>query len=210
MLLEAMRATFAFGKWSAKQFAAFLDRHEAYFPKTFSRPSFLDNHDMNRFLWVAHGDIRKLKLAALCQFTLIGPPIIYYGTEVALSQNKDVMQRGHAMHKETRLPMIWGDEQDRELFNFYKDLIALRKAHSCLRYGTRTNIYADEHIFAYRQRDATESLVMILNISEQQIDFELEITESGSLLATNQDCKIQANENRMRILLPPHSGIILQ
>ena len=87
------------------QFSEFLDRHEAYFPTTFTRPSFLDNHDMNRFLWVARGDGRKLKLAALCQFTLVGAPVIYYGTEVGLSQHNDVMQNGWAIHEETRLPM---------------------------------------------------------------------------------------------------------
>ena len=49
-------------------------------------PSFLDNHDINRFLWIVDGGTRRLQLAALCQFTLPGPPIVYYGTEVGLSQ----------------------------------------------------------------------------------------------------------------------------
>ena len=76
---------------------------------------------------MAGGDLRKLKLAALCQFTLVGTPVIYYGTEVGLSQHADVMQHGRAIHEEARLPMIWGEGQDQNLFAFYKDLIALRK-----------------------------------------------------------------------------------
>ncbi len=209
MLLEAMRKTFAFGKWNAKQFAEFLDRHEAYFPKTFTRPSFLDNHDMNRFLWVAHGDLRRLKLAALCQFTLIGAPVVYYGTEVGLSQNNDVMQNGRAIHEEARLPMIWGEAQDHDLFTFYRDLIVLRKNHPALRQGTRSTIHADDHVLAYRRIDGEESLVTVLNISEQEAALELEFTESTPAFATSPECKFQDEGSRKRIVLPPFGGIVL-
>ena len=63
-----------------------MQEHFAYFDSLLVLPSFLDNHDMNRFLWIVDGDTRRLRLAALCQFTLPGPPIVYYGTEVGLSQ----------------------------------------------------------------------------------------------------------------------------
>ncbi len=209
MLLEAMRKTFAFGKWNAKQFAEFLDRHEAYFPKTFTRPSFLDNHDMNRFLWVAHGDLRRLKLAALCQFTLIGAPVVYYGTEVGLSQNNDVMQNGRAIHEEARLPMIWGEAQDHDLFTFYRDLIILRKNRPALRHGSRSTIYADDHVLAYRRIDGEESLVTVLSISEQETALELELTESTPAFATSPECKLQDEGSRKRIVLSPFGGIVL-
>ena len=210
MLLEAMRKTFAFGKWNARQFGEFLDRHEAYFPTTFTRPSFLDNHDMNRFLWVARGDLRKLKLAAFCQFTLIGAPVIYYGTEVGLSQHDDVMQHGRAIHEEARLPMVWGEGQDLNLFGFYKDLIALRKNHAALRRGTRTTIFSDDKVLVYRRSDLEESLVTVLNISEQKTSLELELTESTLAFATNSDCEIQVKGSQKRIVLPPLGGVVIQ
>lgn len=211
------------------QFAEFLDRHEAYFPPTFTRPSFLDNHDMNRFLWVARGDIRKLKLAALCQFTLTGAPVIYYGTEVGLSQQNDVMQNGFAIHEEARLPMLWGEQQDRDLFSFYKELIALRKSHPALRSGTRKTLHADEKIFAYRRSDGEENLVTVLNISNEEASVELELVESALAFATSLECRIQgegtalsseavstlaparsAGEGgKMRLILPPFAGMVL-
>ena len=210
MLLEAMRKTFAFEKWNANQFAEFLDRHEAYFPTTFTRPSFLDNHDMNRFLRVAGGDIRKLKLAALCQFTLAGAPVIYYGTEVGLSQRNDVMQNGRAIHEEARLPMIWGDQQDRDLFAFYRDLIQLRNAHPALRRGTRVTVHADDNLLVYRRSDGEGSLVTVLNISDEERSLELELTESTSAFATGPGCTVQAEGGAQRITLPPFGGMILR
>jgi len=209
MLLEAMRKTFAFGTWNAMQFAEFLDRHEAYFPVTFTRPSFLDNHDMNRFLWVAHGDMRKLKLAALCQFTLIGAPVIYYGTEVGLSQQNDVMQNGRAIHEEARLPMLWGEQQDQSLLAFYKELIALRKSHPALRRGTRETLHADEKRFAYRRSDGKESLVIVLNISDSENSLELELTGSTLAFATSPECRIQDERGKMRLILPPFGGMVI-
>ncbi len=216
MLLEGLRKTFAFGKWNARQFAEFLDRHEAYFPASFSRPSFLDNHDMNRFLWVAHNDIHKLKLAALCQFTLIGAPVIYYGTEVGLSQPKDVMQNGRAIHEEARMPMLWGDDQNKELLEFYRALINIRKNESALTQGTRKTIFVTDEVIAYRRVENGSSILCVMNISDKASDLELDIPESNLLLGTNSECRIQLAGGKTssplgkRIHLPAGSGMIIK
>ncbi len=210
MLLEALRQTFAYGQWDAQRFADFLDRHEAYFPASFSRPSFLDNHDMNRFLWVAQGDVRKLKLAALCQFTLGGPPIIYYGAEVGLSQKRDVRQHGRAIHEEARLPMIWGEQQDDDLLDFYRALCAIRHQASALRRGTRQTLLAKSHVLAYRRADAVGSLLCVLNLGEQATEVSLDATESVTRLATDSKCQAQAEGERTQIGLPPFGGILLK
>jgi glycosidase len=210
MLLEGLRNTFAFRKWNARQFAEFLERHEAYFPASFSRPSFLDNHDMNRFLWVAQNDIRKLKLAALCQFTLIGAPVIYYGTEVGLSQPNDVMQKGRAIHEEARMPMLWGDDQNKELFEFYRALINIRKNESALKRGRRETVFATEEVLAYRRMGNGNSILCVMNISEKTSDLVMDISESTSLLATGSDCRIQTEGGKKRIFLPPYSGMIIK
>ena len=210
MLLEGFRKTFAFGKWTADQFAEFLDRHETYFPDTFSRPSFLDNHDMNRFLWVAHNDIRKLKLAALCQFTLSGAPVIYYGTEVGLSQPNDVMQNGRAIHEEARLPMLWGDDQNKELFDFYRMLCNVRKNESTLTRGSRETIFVTKEVLAYRRIEGSNSVVCVMNIADKPSELELDIAESSLLLGTSSECRIQVEGGKKRIFLVPFSGMILK
>lgn len=210
MLLEGLRNTFAFGKWNARQFAEFLDRHEAYFPPSFSRPSFLDNHDMNRFLWTARGDIRKLKLAALCQFTLSSAPVVYYGTEVGLSQNNDVMQNRRAIHEETRLPMLWGEAQNRELLGFYSELCRIRKSKRALTHGTRETVFATEGVLLYRRVHGDQTVLCAMNISEKTCELEMELTESSSLLGTSPECRIQESGRMKWIFLPPFSGMLLK
>ena len=125
---EALRRTFALGTRTEAELERFLERHSAFFPDTFVMPTFLDNHDMDRFLYIARGDKDALRRAAAVQMRLPGPPIIYYGTEVGLSQRAG-MAEGHGMHV-SRVPMAWGDDQDRALLAYYKELIRERRTRS--------------------------------------------------------------------------------
>jgi len=106
-----------------------LNTHFSKYPDDYYVVTFLDNHDMNRFLFDCNNNIEKLKIAAKIQFKLCHPLIIYYGTEVGMTQNKSVWERRPHADIEVRQPMNW-DNQDKELLVFYKNLI---KGHSqCL------------------------------------------------------------------------------
>jgi hypothetical protein len=125
LMADALRRTYALGRWTEAHMKRILQRHFQFFPPDFVMPTFLDNHDMDRFLFLAGGDKDALRRAAAVQMRLPGPPIIYYGTEVGLNQETSI-RRGKGMHI-NRVPMIWGDEQDRELLAFYKALIRERR-----------------------------------------------------------------------------------
>ncbi len=124
---EALRKTYAYGVWTEDDFARFLERHNAYFEDNgdFIRPTFLDNHDMDRFLFAAGGDQAALRRAAAVQMKLPGPPIIYYGSEVGLSQPYS-KEDGFGLEA-SRAPMRWDDQQDHDLLAYYRALIAARR-----------------------------------------------------------------------------------
>ena len=189
MLLEALRQAIAFGRWDAVRLSIFLDRHEAFFPVTFSRPSFLDNHDMNRFLWAAGNDKRKLRLGAVCQFTLAGAPVVYYGTEVGLTQERDVLQNGRGVIEESRLPMIWGSHQDTELLAFYKTLISIRKQYQVLRSGRRVTILAQDQVLVYAREDSRSKVVTAMNFGDSTAKTVLQ-GDYVPLLITDEDCTV--------------------
>ena len=122
---DALRRTFALHRWTEERLDSFLARHVAFYPESFLLPTFLDNHDMDRFLFLADGDKDALRRAAAVQFRLPGPPIIYYGTEIGLSQSNSTRE-GLGLHV-CRVPMEWGSGQDREMFSFYRRLIGERR-----------------------------------------------------------------------------------
>jgi len=210
MLLEAIRQTFTFHQWDTDRFLSFLDRHEAYFPADFSRPSFLDNHDMNRYLWAASGDKVSLKLAAMCQFSLAGQPVIYYGTEVGLSQGRDVRQDGRGLLEEARLPMLWQEGQDLDLLAFYRKLIALRLSEPALQRGVRRSLTEPLGVIAYERKYADQSLATVLNLLPEPHRLYLEGGWKTIAISTDPNCKIELSNGDVQVELPPKSGMILK
>src|SRR5690606_19991026 len=107
-------------------------------------------------------------LAALCQFTLSGPPIVYYGTEVGLSQERDVVQGQRHVLEESRQPMRWGARQDRGLHRFYKELIQLRRTHPVLWRGAHRTLLVDDEagVYVYERSDDQDRIITALNLSD--------------------------------------------
>ncbi len=122
---DMLRRTYALGARAEADLECFLARHAAFFPPGFLMPTFVDNHDMDRFLFIAGGDKDALRRAAAVQMRLPGPPIIYQGTEIGLQQR--VSKEAGLGLEVNRVPMAWGADQDRELLAFYQELIRERK-----------------------------------------------------------------------------------
>jgi glycosidase len=120
------------------------------------------------------------------------------------------MQNGRAIHEETRLPMIWGEEQNQDVFAFYKELIQLRASHEVLRRGTRQNIFADGSVLAYRRTDENSSLITTINLSEREQIVEVPLTDPVILFATGSGCAIQIEGGRKGIVLPGLSGAVIK
>ena len=125
--------------------------------------SFLDNHDVPRFLHEVGNDTKKLKQASFTQFTLPGTPMIYYGTEVGLSQTEDHNDYSDWKDRWYREMMIWDDEQDQDLLAHYKDIIALRAEYSALRTGSYAEIFANDDMLIFEREDAESRLLLIVN-----------------------------------------------
>jgi cyclomaltodextrinase / maltogenic alpha-amylase / neopullulanase len=197
-LLGLLRDFFAFQTLKPSEFDRGLKKHFEYFERSLILISFLDNHDMNRFLWIVNGDRRRLMLAALCQFTLPGTPIIYYGTESGLCQIRAVGRL-----EEARLPMNW-ETQDHGLQSFYQRLIGLRRQTSDKWSLPRQTILADDRygIYIYRcgeyitALNNSEDANRIVLPADRKVEVVLATDEGIAPLTANQ------------FDLPPFAGIL--
>ena len=163
-----VRQALARGRMDAARFASWLDEHERAYPGLVLA-LLLDNHDMNRFLWMAGGSTDRLKLAATLLLTLPGMPVIYYGTEVGVSQRHDCATE----NAEARLPMLWGGDQDEDLLAHFRLLGRMRRESIALRRGTRRTVLADPEVFAYERSAGDETVLVALNFSERRQTREL-------------------------------------
>jgi glycosidase len=157
-----VRQALARGRMDAIAFASWLDDHDRAFPGL-ALATVLDNHDMNRFLWMAQGNVDRVKLAATLLMTLPGMPVIYYGTEVGLSQRHEATSE----NAEARLPMLWGAAQNQDLLSHFQGLARMRRESNALRRGDRRTVLADAEVFAYERWAGDERVTVALNFSKR-------------------------------------------
>jgi cyclomaltodextrinase len=121
----------------------------------------LCSHDTPRVLTRVDGDKRKLKLSIVFLLTYIGTPCTYYGDEIGLTGGGD---------PDCRKCMEWDrSKQDRELYDFYKLLIALRKNNPALRRGFFRFLKADpdDSRIIYERIDADTHFTIWMNNTDQ-------------------------------------------
>ena len=212
-LSRALRQTFAAEQWDVRRFATFLTAYHDYMREGPGLLSFLDNHDLNRFLFEAGGEIDRLKLAALCQFTLRPTPIIYYGTEIGLSQDIDKEAAGYGGDAQVRRNMPWDPAaQNLELRDWYRQLIQLRRQHPILWSGSYRTHHVDpaEKTFSYLRtssQSSPERIVAAFNLGDTAAVLPLPEGDSSwqLLLSTRDGVRIAG----AHLHLPAHAGSVL-
>lgn len=126
-------------------------------------PSFVDNHDVDRFL--SGGNEAGLKQALLLLMTLPGIPTIYYGTEQGFSEPRASMfaqgfGSGGRDHYDTGAP----------LYRFLQRATALRREHPLFSRGLPALLQgnaAGPGVLAYRMDHQGESALVVFNTSDK-------------------------------------------
>jgi alpha-amylase len=152
------------GKGRTIAFAAYLKkRHQVR--HGYHLAHYLSSHDEPMFLHELGNDLQKFKLCVALQMTSLGIPVIYYGEEVA--------RRGGAWPT-NRGDMPWGNRavapgngvtRDEALRDFYRQLIALRRAHPALALGTFHELSTTGDLLVFARADETSGDVVIVAIN---------------------------------------------
>lgn len=135
----------------------------------------IDSHDTARFLHLCHDNKKKQHLAAAFQLLLPGMPMVYYGDEYAMPGAND---------PDCRRGMYWDEEyQDKEMYNWYKKLMQVRKTHACIVEGemieTITN--DDDDTIVMIRKNGDETIAMLFNCGNSAKEFN-EYAEKHNLL----------------------------
>jgi cyclomaltodextrinase len=136
------------------------EKAAAKYPRGALRLRFSDNHDQLRT--TGQAGLPAALAASAVMFTLDGVPLLYNGMEVG----DTVESAAPALFE--RAPIQWEMAERRpHVAPFYRALSALRRAHPALTRGSvRWLANADEtRILSYERAKATESLVVVANLS---------------------------------------------
>jgi len=210
LLSQKLRGTFGTKLINLSEFGAFVESHFKYYSKEFSLPSFLDNHDMNRFAFLAQDDPRDLKLALLVLAMLPGAPIIYYGTEIALSQNQSIHASGAQGFDECRLPMNWNELESSDLPAYFNQLWEFRRRYPRIHRKPWKVINCDDRQdILILGKQENEAAFLIISRSEHEVQISIPVKQHvGYLdLMTKKPCP--SKDHELQVTLPPVSGMVM-
>lgn len=170
----------------------------------------LSSHDTSRLRNMLSNE-KQRQLAVIAQFTLPGVPFIYYGEEIGMEGGAD---------PDCRRPMIWDENRwDKNTFNLYKKLIAIRKSHPELQFGDFVmlghKLSANALIFLRYTDKINEVAIIVINNNKLPIIEKLFTPHSHlyhdlPLKDLLNNCpKLKMQGGNIDLNVPPYSAVIL-
>jgi len=165
---------------------------------------FMDNHDIERAMFLADGNVNKLKVALNLILFTRGIPIIFYGTEIGI--------KGGMKHGELRQPFpgsFFEDdrnaflksgrtEKENEIFDYLTELLNLRKEYPVLSKGKMQHIYTGGDLYVIVKSYEDKQAMILLNTGENDITIEpsqikLFLTDTRKLINIKSGKEYQLN-----------------
>ncbi len=141
-------------------------------------------------------DIELQKLFVIMQMTYVGAPMVYYGDEVGMWGGND---------PDCRKPMVWDDityddevynpdgtkhdpdkvEVNHELFDHYKNMIAIRNNNPALQMGTYNALLTDDDngVLIFKRQYEGEEVFVVINNGDD--DYVVDIPELKDICVTD-------------------------
>ena len=153
----------------------------------------IDSHDTERFLFYCKEDKKKMKLAVAFQILFIGSPAIYYGDEVGMTGDND---------PDCRRCMLWGENADNAMYNWYRKFIQIRKKYDAVRTGNYRTIIVDNdrNIFGFLRREGTEHIYVIIHKGKDEQEVQCPVLEEAEYeeILEGQSFICEKVQNRQR------------
>lgn len=157
-LANAIRNTLGSGTMSMQDlYSVMVDREQSY-KEINDQVTFIDNHDMSRFMTLANGNARALENAYVIMMTSSGIPTIYYGSEQYATGDNDPYNRGD-------MP---GFSTTSTAYQVIAKLAALRKSNAAVAYGTTQERWMNSDVLVYERSFGNSTVLVAVNKSSSQ------------------------------------------
>lgn len=120
--------------------------------------TFIDNHDMSRFMTLAGNNQRSLENAYVLLLTSRGVPTIYYGSEQYATGGSDPANRGDMPSFSTTS----------KAYQVIGSLAPLRKTNPALAYGTTNERWINNDVYIYEREFAGSVVLTAVNRNQNK------------------------------------------
>jgi glycosidase/predicted alpha/beta superfamily hydrolase len=206
-LFYPLRRAFGEGK-PLREVVQMLGRDHLYRDAASSLVTFVDLHDVSRFMNDKGATSAGLKLAYTFLLTVRGTPMLYYGDEIGLPGGGDPDNRrdfpgGWREDKRNAFEAAGRTADEQAIFDHVHKLLMLRVEHADLRAPRQETLVTSEQTFVYRRG----KLIVALNNDTAQATVRIPLGALGAdLLGICANARIDGNVPV--VTLPKRSGCI--
>jgi len=163
---QALRETFATRHWSLSHLAGYLENYWAAYPRDFSRPAFIDNHDMNRFFFTVLGSVSAQEAALRLLYLMPGPLIVYYGSEWELSQRQSIHANDALGFDEARMAIDWDLQKEHCSAKVMREMAAFRWQNPWLNHARWHTLEFEEQRAVFSVSDGEKQLLVRISCNQ--------------------------------------------
>ena len=141
------------------------------YPQPDNLLTFIDNHDVERIMYAANGNIEKAKIALTILLTSRGIPQILYATEIGMVGTPDHgllrsdFPGGFPGATHNAFTEEGRTEYEKDIFNFLKELIALRHENPALSMGNMIHLPPINDVYVYFKKYEDQLIMVAINDS---------------------------------------------
>ena len=159
--------------------------------------TFVDNHDMMRFMSDCKGDTKRLHNALGFLYAVRGIPSLYYGTESAMD----------GWGPENRKDMQW--DKSPETKDVIRQLTSLRKDSAALQFGTQKELMVQDDAYALTRMRTDEQEVCVFNNAAVErtltIPMDESIPEGSTLKNMLAEGQAKVVDGQLEVTMPARS-----
>lgn len=129
---------------------------EADYDEVNDQVTFIDNHDMSRFMTLSDNSQDDVNQAYVMLLTSRGVPTIYYGSEQYMTGSTDPYNRGDMTSYDT----------NSTAYQIISKLAPLRKTNAALAYGTSKEKWMNDDVLIYERQFGDDVVLTAVNRNE--------------------------------------------
>lgn len=149
----------------------------------------------------------------MCLLTLPFTPVLYYGTEIGMSQNQSKEAAGFGGDHEVRHDMPWDETQwDHDLLAFTKATIELRRDLPVLRRGQWHPLFTDSErqLYGYKVVSESDEVHIYFNLSDTSHKIGLNPSQPQQIILSTDPKNMNPTEGGQPVIhLEGLSGVVL-
>jgi glycosidase len=185
----------------------------------FDNVIFADNHDLTRFYTSIGEDLNKFKMAVAFLLTTRGIPVLYYGTEILMTGNKE---KGDGYIREEFPVGSWQSavggqqsavsSQQEEAQQFVSALLNWRKDSEVIHSGKLKQFVPQDGIYVYFRYTESGAVMVVINKNTESKDLDLaRFREVLKDYLTGKDVVTQGiYEFKEMLRVPAQTALILE